>query len=238
MFSKLSSVVLAVFLAYGWVWTNYLVELHLMTERQRMYMLVLITLVFLGHQIYLVMPRAVARGAVEARKPVADAFLKNCLSQYDDELAKEGGTSPSVRLNVMLPTRKFKLFEVLYIYYYACPQGVVYTEMERDCPWWKKDGTCGWAWAKRQTTIFDSKDPDLRAAARRLKKYQLDAVAHIQSVLSVPIWDADKVVGVLNIDSESNVGQTRFNQENIWQLAEASARCLAALCFREGVKRS
>jgi GAF domain-containing protein len=232
------SVAVAVLLAFGWVWTSFLKDLGLVTDLQRTWILALVTIIFVLQQVYLVMPKPAARAAVAARAPVVENFLRTCLNEYYERHIGAGENRPRVRMNVMLPTKGYILCESLYIYYFACPPGVVYTDKEKDCSWGKHKGTCGWAWAKRQTTIFDSGHQDLSAAALRLTERQREVAGHVQSVLSVPIWAPEKVVGVLNLDSESNVDETHFDKLQVWRLAEATASCLGSLCFRDGVRGS
>lgn len=127
-----------------------------------------------------------------------------------------------------------------YSWYTACDGGAVYTDAEKTCHWGKRQGTCGWAWSEATTTVFDSKRSDLKAPAGRLKRRQLQvqAIARLNSVLSTPVWDVKKVVGVLNFDSTSNEDETHLLDDDVTRLALAYAQILGPHCFRDGVKRS
>lgn len=143
-----------------------------------------------------------------------------------------------MRIHVMLPThRAFGLFgSFLKVYYYYCPEGVIYSPAELDLTWKKEEGTCGWAWAKKSIAIYDSVRPDLATPVHRLNLKQRPVVKSIQSVISFPIWHNGKVVGVLGLDSKENVEQTRFDNEEVLEIFTSSTSKLATHCPFEGVK--
>ena len=167
-------------------------------------------------------------------------FLKGFLNQYYQFLKKQNGDSelPVVRVNVMLPTKKFRgvFGTYLKIYFTACPPNIVYSDEESILKWKKNNGTCGWAWNKKEFSIFDSDREDLSMPITRLTKNQGDIVKYIKSTLSVPIWFDNKITGVLNLDSKQNVNETLFINDEVITLAGGCANNLGSICFLEGIR--
>jgi GAF domain-containing protein len=231
------SVLLALALALGWPGTNLLKDLGVIADDQRVGIFALLVVLLVLQQIYLVLPRPASRSAVEERREIALSFLKGFLVRYHKELGET--PPPIVRANVMLLTKRARglLGSYLKIYYFACPEGAVYSNEERGLTWKKREGTCGWAWESREMSIYDSADPRYGLPADRLNKSQTSIVGNsIRSWLGVPILYNDSVVGVLNLDSEQNIDRTKFADESVYRLAAACARDIGALCFQDGVK--
>jgi|GEM_PF-2891385 len=234
------SVLLAVALALTWTWTGYLKDAGYINDRQRLSILLTLTLLLALQQIYLVIPKPEKRGVIEERRNINEYYLKSFYLTYYEKLKTVCGTAspPVIRLNVMLPTRRVKgLFgSYLQIYYYLVPPGRPYTDAERDLRWKGKEGTCGWAWKCRTQSIFDSKTPQLSLSEKRLNAAKKLVVGHLKSTLSVPIWQGTKVVGVFSLDSEQNVDQTFFDHPDVFGLAVAFARDFGAQCYPDGIE--
>jgi hypothetical protein len=236
----LFSVGLAMALAYGWTWTGVLKDLKFINDAHRVQILVLITVVFFFQQVLLVLPKPVDRETVSARMAIISHYLHKVLDHYYHTLSslRPDAIPPVVRINVMLPTSRMKgLFgSFLEIYYYACPSGVAYSDQERTLHWGKGKGQCGWAWKHLKRTVYDSNNPDYQTPASRLTSQQTKALRGIQSVLSLPIQEKGKFVGILNLDAKHDITETLFTEDAIVDLIEMYCKNLGSLCFPDGVK--
>jgi hypothetical protein len=234
-----ASVLLAIALALTWTWTGWLKDGQYINDKQRLIILLILTLLLAMQQTYLVLPKPEKRGVVEERRAINEYYLKSFYLTYYEKLKSiPGAASPPIRLNIMLPTKRAKglLGSYLQIYYYLVPPGNPYTDNERALRWRSKEGTCGWAWKCEVQSIFDSATPSLQLSDKRLDSSKRAVVGHINSALSVPIWYGTKVVGVFSLDSEQNVSQTYFNHPEIFTLAVAFARDFGAQCYPDGVE--
>ncbi|MGH7867490.1 MAG: hypothetical protein ACREP9_07630 [Candidatus Dormibacteraceae bacterium] len=241
MFKAPGKIILAFFLAYAWLWIGFLKDKlgWNISNRVELWLLIALSVAFLFQQLWLVLPSPASRADARQRTPVIEGLLVRLLNDYRQLYSRKSWRgNPVVRVNLMLPTRRLLWFKALYIWYTACDGGAVYTDAEKTCPWGKRQGTCGWAWSEATTTVFDSKRSDLKAPAGRLKRRQVEVAGHLKSVLSTPVWDVKKVVGVLNFDSTGNEDETHFLDDDVTRLALAYAQILGPHCFRDGVKRS
>lgn len=200
-----------------------------------------ISVLFLLQQAWLRWPKPASLAEIEDMRDAVEAFLKKAIEDYYSSWrANHTTVAPGIRVNIMLPTwRRFKCGRYLKIYYaHGGPAGIRYPDNERELKWTKENGTCGHAWAKEHTVIYDSQDHALRAPGNTLTKDQLGVVANVKSVISVPIRSKvdNSVIGVFNLDSTFNVDRTLFNQEPVVERAEAWARRFAKLLFSHGVK--
>lgn len=226
------------------MWGFILKDLKIIDDSQRLWVLVGFTIALAIQQTYLLaLPKPTSRGAIEAQRPLIESYLEGFLRRYYQQLSsllpRPHEPLPCIRVNVMLPTKRLRGIggTWLKIYHAACPTNIVYNDDEFSEKWKKEEGTCGWAWKQGIRSIYDSKDEKLSLPAGRLTESQRCATAHLNSTLSVPIWDKelDKVVGVLNLDSEQNIEGSFFNNAEMIRLAAACAQHLAAHCFSDGV---
>jgi len=235
-------VLIAMLLALGWTWTSYLKDLHLVDDTQRTWILLGITALLTLQQIYNVIPKPVSRGVVEARRAIIQKYLWDFHAEYYAVLKRlhhnKNKSFPTVRVNVMLPTKRLKgLFGTyLKIYYYVCPQGVIYSDQELALGWGRDQGTSGWAWQHKDISISDSAKADFRIPENRLTRKQISVMKGINSTLSIPIWYNNSVIGVLNLDSKQTVADTLFDNDNVYTLASACAKVISGLCFDDGVE--
>jgi hypothetical protein len=233
-----ASVLLALTLALAWAWTGWLKDAGRIDDEQRLLILVVLTLILAIQQIYLVLPKPAKRSAVEERRAINQHYLELFSIKYHRELAALTGkrnTLP-VRLNVMLPTRRAKgLFgSYLQIYYYYAPRP--YNDYELSLQWKLKEGTCGWAWKYKITSIFDSLRPDLQLPSNRVTAAQAKVIGDLKSVMSIPIWHEGKVVAVFNLDSDQNVADTHFDHPEIYVIATGFANSFGAQFYKDGVE--
>ena len=240
-FSDALTVIFTTVLALGWVWTEFLVNQGYIDSNQRLYVLIALTLLLAIQQIYLRLPHPEKRGMIEKRRQIIQDKLQSFLSEYYGVLKskyKNKKAFPVVRVNVMLPTKRYRgIFGTyLKIYYVFCPPGIVYSDQELSLAWTKEEGTCGWAWSKKANSVYDSRNPALKLPAKRVKTQHTLSVRGIRSTLSIPIWLEDTIVGVLNLDSKQNVRDTDFTDGDICALAVGCAGILSGQCHLDGVE--
>jgi hypothetical protein len=238
---KVSTVVLALFLGLGWTWTGFLKDQQIINDTQQRYILIVLSIAFFLQQVYLVIPKPVQKKVIEQRRLMIEGQLAELLAKYFvivDERGLKNGGSPIVRVNIMLPTKRFRgvLGTYLKIYYFYYTNDAVYTNEEVDNKWRKGEGTCGAAWKINQPAVFDSVRPELKMPAKSVDKKKLDSVKSTKCALSVPIWLDNSVVGVLSLDSKSNIDDTYFLDNEVRVLLLAYARILSGQFFEDGVE--
>jgi hypothetical protein len=238
---KTGTVVLALILALGWAWTDVLKQQRYIDDKGRLTVLLVLTGLLALQQIYLVLPKPVSIGVVDKHKTIVESQLTEFLEKYYEILDRtkpKRKAYPIVRVNVMLPTRRWRgLFGTyLKIHYFRCPDTVIYSGPEFSLQWGKGEGTCGTAWGVRKPSVFDSATPELRLPARSLPKDKAAIVRSIKCTLSVPICLDDWVVGVLNLDSKQNIRDTLFLDNDVIVLAGACANALSGQFFEDGVE--
>jgi hypothetical protein len=201
-------------------------------------------LIFLMQQVWLRLPKITSLAEVHDARKTIEPFLELVLLEYYKAVSgiAQGQAVVSVRINIMLPTwRRFRCGQYLKIYYaHGGPAKLRYNNDELELAWrsWSKGrGTCGDAWSKKHIVIFDSDASGLQGPAMSLTLKQLETVAHIKSVLSVPIRHSatKKIVGILNLDSTYNVDKTFFNREDVVNIVTATSSPLSMMLFRDVV---
>lgn len=238
---KVITVSFAVFLALGWNWTDILKDYQLINEPQRFHLLIGLTLLLTAQQIYLVLPSPIKAKVIEQRKVIIESQLITLLEKYYDILdEKNPGRQvyPTVRVNVMLPTKKWRglLGSHLKIYYYSCPDMVIYSSEEFSFRWSYGEGTCGSAWKLNKPAVFDTKTPALNLPAKNIHKNKLSAIKSIKCTLSIPISQDGSVVGILNLDSKQNIKDTQFLDNEVLVLAHACAEAISGQFHEDGVE--
>ncbi|MCK4224190.1 MAG: GAF domain-containing protein [candidate division Zixibacteria bacterium] len=179
---------------------------------------------FLAHQIMLVWNPSIPKEDINSKFPFFQRVLAEVKKNMADEIERcnpqKAITADNFRLNVMLPVKRRFLFgrARIKIFFYTDQ----YTEQERNIYWYKGkkgSGTCGEAWNLAQPVIFDNNNPDYRQPKNRLddKQMAIARIVQIRSVLSFPIWGLRKnrIIGVLNLDSDHNVDRAFFDQKNV-----------------------
>jgi len=238
------NVLLLTFLALGWKWADILYQAKILNDNERIWFLSIVTFILFLQTFYRQIPNPSNLKSIESRRIIIEQSLKDLTNKYYVSLGSFSNYSsnqpkPVIRVNLMLPTRKLKglLGTYLRIYYYYCPDGIMYSEDEILNKWGKKDGTSGWAWShKNMMGFYDSIRPELKLPANRIPKKNRLAVQDINSIISVPIRNDNEIVGVLNIDSKSNIDDTLFTNDKIYQLIYAYCSALGGHCFENGVE--
>jgi hypothetical protein len=211
-------------------------------QEWKFYFYGVIAVLFAAQQIYLRWPKPVSPADVEDIKGIVDVLLNATINAYYSIINAKGSQPPSsIRVNVMLPTWPRFMCGRRYIkiyYSHGGQAGIRYPDDEIDLRWKRGKGTCGYAWTKGHTAIYDSENEDFKAAEKRLMPAQRQVVGSLKSVLSIPIWSKErkKIIGVLNFDSKWNVDRTFFNDQDVIQHLEARSRLFSTLLFSDGVK--
>lgn len=210
-------------------------------ESHRVWFYILIAAVFVFQQAIVRWPSFASLATVNDLKWTVENSLDVALRQYYAAISEVAVDSKRdlVRMNIMLPTQSrlwFLLGRPFLKIYFCSPS--TYRDEEIDLPWKSGDGTCGYAWAKKRTVLYDYRK--YRAPERRLKKRHRQVVEGINSVLSIPIWDSRsrRVIGTLNLDSIHGIEKTYFDNKDVLEKLEARAMFLSPslASFCDGVR--
>jgi hypothetical protein len=238
--NKIINIVITIILGAGWKWADVLKSKGYLEDP--FWFLAGLTALLFVQQLYLIWPKPVSRGYINKRRGIIEGYLARLLEDYWRLLNSRNRSAPlpRVRINIMLLTVKWWGFSRhLQLYYSYCPPKTIYSNDEQGLKWKKGIGTGGWAWKECMITLYDSKDPKLNGSYNSLSTSQKEIVGDIQSVLSLPIFDDDKkerIVGVLNLDSQANVSDTLFHDSDVVRLAQAYAETLSCQFSVHGVK--
>jgi GAF domain-containing protein len=235
---KFLTVLFTVLLAVGWQWINTLKTAGTLGQDVVFGLGAVLTLCLLLQQSYVALGSPVPPERPSKAETIANAYLLSLLSKYYEFVqAVSPDRQPSVRINVMLPTSRWKLWRHLRIYYVATlPGAAVYTNEERVMPWRKGQGISGWVWKTGQPGLYDDQRPGFGLASESLSEAQKHSAGALKSVYSVPIWLDDEIVGILNLDSDANLDETRFDDPRVQHIVKTFADNLASVCFADGVR--
>ncbi|MGH9433134.1 MAG: hypothetical protein ACRD3T_16505, partial [Terriglobia bacterium] len=120
MFRATGKIILAFFLAYAWLWIGFLKDKlgWNISNRVQLWLLIALSVAFLFQQLWLVLPSPASRADARERTPVIEGLLVRLLNDYRQLYSPKGWKGkPVVRVNLMLPTRRFLWFKALYIWY-------------------------------------------------------------------------------------------------------------------------
>lgn len=237
--TKTGSVLFAVAVALAWPLAGLLKDVNVIGNNGRAGILMVLAGALIAQQTYLVLPKPAPSSIVEARRKMVEMYMRGLLIRYYQMLPQLGVSEPfpTVRVNVMLLTKKWKGVGGRYmsLYYSASLGGLLYSPEEVALKWRKKNGTGGWAWHNKQPTVYDAENPELTSPARGLTGAQLEVVGGLGSVLSVPLLYEGNFVGVLNLDSREYVEGTKFNRPQVITLASEAATIIAGHFDPNGV---
>jgi hypothetical protein len=235
---KFLTVLFTVLLAVGWQWLNTLNGAGSLAQGTVVWLGVALTTLLALQQGYVVIGSPVAPDRPRRAEVIANSYLSGLLAKYYEFMqAARPASQPSVRVNVMLPTSRWKLWRYLRIYYTATlPGGASYTNEERVMSWRKGQGLGGWAWKQGEAGVFDAQRDGFGGAAKSLSAAQKHMVGRLKSVYSVPIWLEGSVVGILNLDSDAGLDETRLDDPRVQQIVKNYADNLSAVCFVDGVR--
>lgn len=235
---KFMTVLFTVLLAVGWQWLNTLKGAGSLSAGTVVGLGVLLTLLLTLQQTYVIIGSPVSPDRPRRAEVIANSYLSSLLSKYYEFMKSVNPDSqPSVRINVMLPTSRWKLWRYLRIYYTAnLPGGASYTNEEPVMHWRKGQGVGGWSWRHGEAGVYDASRDGFGAAAKSLTAEQKRMAGTLKSVYSAPIWLEGVVVGVLNLDSDAGLDESRFDDPHVQQIVKAYADNLSAVCFVDGVR--
>jgi hypothetical protein len=238
VWKALGSIAAATFLAYGWTWTEWLTSNKYISNEARVGVLVIIGAVFLGQQIYLVLPAPTSRASIESKRVFIESHLTNFLRKYYIILENIGVTEyPRVRACIMLPTRKRNVisWQYLQIYFTACMDGDAYSGSEKEMKWYKGKGASGFSWELQQQHIFDEVDSRFKKPSSTLNDAQKQTVGHVKSIISTPLWHDGQIVGIFNLDSEESVRETHFLNNDVQNEISRFAGEIASQFDKNGI---
>lgn len=171
---------------------------------------------------------------------------ENILPQVKDEYYEKHPSDPDVRINVMILRRRNTNYfrrnrpdvkpweKTLRIEAHLGE----YEQRREDELEWKRDEGAVWrAMNKKAQEIWaplDYDDTGRVEAGWAMTKAQARRTDHLKSLLSIPIYlqsDEDKVnpVGVLNLDSEQPLEETKFGDEDIRESIIKHANIIGAI---------
>src|ERR1700690_353334 len=107
---KAGSLIIVIILSSGWEFTDILLNENRINDQQRLWILVGLTALLALRQVIIDIPEPAKRSLVEQRQRVVQPYLKNFLTSYYKILKRRLHSQsdvPAVRVNVMLPTKKF-----------------------------------------------------------------------------------------------------------------------------------
>jgi hypothetical protein len=141
-------------------------------------------------------------------------FLRGLKETYIRNLHEVGRVDPPfVRINIMMaPKPKSGKEEYIKIVYAADIEE--YSENEINQLWKKGEGKCGHAWENKRQEVYAA---DIRSE-ETLKEEMGEKppeIVKLKSVLSTPIIIKEKVVAILNIDSELGGSETLIHTHGV-----------------------
>ena len=232
------TVFFTVLLAVGWQWLNTLSSVLSLSQDHVLWLGVALTVCLALQQAYVVLGNPVPPDRPRKADAIANTYLAGLLAKYYEFMqAMSPASQPSVRINGMLLTSRWKVWRYMRIYYTArLPGSAAYTNEERVMRWRKGQGVGGWAWKNGVVGIYDASREGLGAAARSLDSEQKQVVGRLKSVYCAPIWMNGVVVGMLNLDSDAGLDETCFDDPRVQQIVGTYADSLSAVCFADGVR--
>lgn len=237
---KASIVFLALLVALGWIWTGVLKERGYIDDDARFWILMFLTFSLFLQQVYLVLPKPIDRRVINERREISENYVQGFWSKYCQILKEIDGAAelPPVRISVMLPTKRLRglLGSHLEVYYHIFfSEEFPYLGEQLSVKWRKGYGVCGAAWKSKFISFYDSEDKQFKTSAYKLSKTQLKATQNIVSIVSIPIKYEKHIVGVINVDSNKNISQTKFNNPKVYLEAAKFAKVIAPQFDKNGV---
>jgi hypothetical protein len=234
---KLLTVLFTVLLAVGWQWITLANRQKTLADQEMLWLGVVLTLALLLQQTYIAIADPAAPERARRAQPIAENYLRGLLAKYYEYVLKMSpAQQPSVRVNVMLPTSWFKLRQFLRIHYTATLPGFSYRNEELVLRWHRGQGVCGWAWKHGMPGLYDALRPGYDTAARKRSAEQARVAESLKSMVCEPIWYDGEIVGMLNLDSDAHLAETRFDDPRVREMVKAYADNLASVCFPDGVR--
>jgi hypothetical protein len=218
-------------------------EMAALVKGARIWLYAAMVTLFVVYQIHLHLPKPARASHLSALSPVLESHLARvCNCYYEEWRRVHGGKRPipSVRVNLMIPTRRLRWWPwAAHLRVYADHGGLqegILPDTEKALCWKPGNGTCGEAWKQRREVVFDSRRHEYAAPSGSLTEGQRAVVGHLNSVLSIPVPShTGKICAVVNLDSTHNIDHTNFDRPSIARTVAASSRVLGALLHPDGV---
>lgn len=162
------------------------------------------------------------------REPQVEVLLEGLLAKHRTD-------GPDYRTNVMIPFENRPVAGLLsnrfsYRTLEFKDHTGGYSESELQQSYDIGQGCCGLAWAKCRPVVYGEGRKE--RAEKEMTGEQLGASAAVESMLSVPIYDGerlpDNLVCVVNVDSTAPLSETSFTDRVILQDTERRANFIAA----------
>lgn len=164
------------------------------------------------------------------REPQVEVLLDALLRKY-----RERGVDCHLRANVMVPFENRPVRSFLSdrlgrrtLEFKDDTGG--YSEDELEQSYEEGQGSCGIAWKRCRPVVYGEGQKEV--AERAMTEDQVDATESVESILSVPIYDGERIptnlVCVVNVDSENVQSETPFSSESIIEDTENHVDVIAA----------
>lgn len=136
---------------------------------------------------------------------------------------------PNIRINLMILTRKENKSFMKIHACYTIDQSDAYSTAEKEFEWGYNSGCCGKAWASKEQRYFPSDSFDGEIFTQKFTDEQINFTKRAKSILSTPILKDDKVIAILNLDSEESINVVKFKDTSLNSTIQEEARKLTSL---------
>lgn len=183
-----------------------------------------IVFIFLLKRIITIFDKPLGIETIDEFNKIITAIFTDIIREYSHKVAEISSTQavPSIRINIMLKTKRFFFLNRMKIYYFSSSvKKLHFQELELEYKWEKGEGACGTAWKNRRICIYDKKSETFKSPAKTLNSKVKPFSDKIGSVISIPIWSKNgekPVFGVLSLDSNFTIDKTFFDREDIVDL--------------------
>lgn len=136
--------------------------------------------------------------------------LRGIKETYYRTLDNNMGLCPAVRLNVMVPNDHKDRLVIRFV-----DDRTYYTPAELSKTWVRGEGKCGAAWEEKAQQVYAS---DTSTPERFLEPMDASTktnLMELHSVVSTPIRQAGRIVGILNFDSKHDSTITKIQDTKI-----------------------
>lgn len=151
--------------------------------------------------------------ALSARNEYQEALVKAVLERLVERYRHENHGDYDLRVNVM----KLRRTHWGYPLYLKIDYSLAgYSELEQELEFKIDTGCCGWAFVAREQTIYDKALH--QEALRGMTQSQREATDVVHCVLSTPIFRGQgksEPIGILNLDSQNEIGETMFRDKEM-----------------------
>jgi hypothetical protein len=174
--------------------------------------------------------------------PAGNTLLKSMLADCSSLLVgKEISMQSDIRANVMMIHHGLLGARMRIVFQSSMDRRTGYFEAERGQPWKKSQGAVGRVWSSGTEDVFCKSDVvSWNQVTSSLSTEQRKVVGKVGAIYSVPIHSDRKncVIGLLNIDSKSEVKDSYLGDEDIKGIVRGYANVLRPLCAENGISKT